>query len=115
MSRIDLYLNCFNDDKDPVKTFGDDNFLKDLSPQQTMWIRRKRGTSEIVEAAENYILPSKSFEERKHFNHKAQRNKKSREHGNSEKQKSLEKVKCFSCGDFGHYANKYPKKGTLAS
>jgi hypothetical protein len=27
----------------------------------------------------------------------------------------LEKVKCFSCGDFGNYANKCPKKGNLAS
>ena len=115
MSRIDMYLNRFIDEKDPMKTFREEYFLKALSPQQAQWIRRNKGTSEIVEAAEDYILPSKSFEDRKPLNHKAQGDKKSPEQGNSGKQKSLEKVKCFSCGDFGHYANKCPKKGSLAS
>jgi hypothetical protein len=84
--------------------------LKALSLQQAQWIRRNKGTSEIAEAVEDYILPSKSFEDRKPLNHKLQGDKKSPEKENSCKQKSLQKVKCFKCDDFGHYANKCPKK-----
>jgi NTP pyrophosphatase (non-canonical NTP hydrolase) len=73
MSRIDLYLNRFIDEKDPIKTFREEYFLKELSPQQAQWIRRNKGTSEIVEAAEDYILPSKSSEDRKPQSHSARR------------------------------------------
>ncbi|XP_062614536.1 uncharacterized protein LOC134276295 [Saccostrea cucullata] len=115
MSRIDLYLSRFIDEKDPVQKFREEYFLKALSPQQAQWIRRNKGSSELVEAAEDYILPTKSAEDRKLLNPKVLGEKKSQEQGNSGKQKSLEKVKCFSCGNFGHYANKCPKKGNLAS
>ncbi|XP_062586907.1 uncharacterized protein LOC134248532 [Saccostrea cucullata] len=115
MSRIDLYLSRFIDEKDPVQKFREEYFLKALSPQQAQWIRRNKGSSELVEAAEDYILPTKSAEDRKLQNPKVLGEKKSQEQGNSGKQKSLEKVKCFSCGNFGHYANKCPKKGNLAS
>ena len=115
MSRTDLYLNRFIDEKDPVKKFREEYFLKALSPQQAQWIRRNKGSSELVEAAEDYILPTKSAEDRKLQNPKVLDEKKSQEQGNSGKQKSLKKMKCFSCGNFGHYANKCPKKGNLAS
>jgi hypothetical protein len=82
MSKIDLYQNHI----DPMKTFREEYLLKALSPQQAQWIRRNKGTSEIVEAAEGCILPSKSFKDRKPLNHKARGDEKSPEQGNSGKQ-----------------------------
>lgn len=105
----------FIDEKDPVQKFREEYLLKALPPQQAQWIRRNKGSSEKVDAAEDYILPTKSLEDGKPLNHKALGENKSHEQENPGKRKSLEKVKCFSCGNFGHYANKCPKKGNLAS
>ncbi|KAL3865773.1 hypothetical protein ACJMK2_043128 [Sinanodonta woodiana] len=55
MARIDQHIKRFLDDRDPVICFCEDFFLKALPQEQAQWIRRNKGFSPIVEAAEDCI------------------------------------------------------------
>jgi hypothetical protein len=43
-----------------LKFFQEEYFLKALSSSEAQWIRRNKGGSTVVEAAEDYITPPKS-------------------------------------------------------
>lgn len=45
------------EDKDPIKTLHDEFLLKTLPPALAQWVRRNKGSSTFVEAAEDYIPP----------------------------------------------------------
>ncbi|KAK3107596.1 hypothetical protein FSP39_017989 [Pinctada imbricata] len=57
MSRINIYLKRCTEDKDPIEVLRDEFFLRALSPVQAQWVRRNKGSSSVVEAAEDYIPP----------------------------------------------------------
>ena len=75
MGKVDLYmlyLTRFCDDRDPLEYLREEFFLKALPLQQAQWIRRNKGSSSVVEAAEDYITPdhifNKNISDRKHPN-----------------------------------------------
>ena len=55
MARIDQHIKRFLNDRDPVICLREEFFLKALPQDQAQWIRRNKGSSPIVEAAEDYI------------------------------------------------------------
>ncbi|XP_062569214.1 uncharacterized protein LOC134231291 [Saccostrea cucullata] len=103
MSRIDMYLKRCIEEKDPIETLRDEFFLKALPSSQAQWVRRNKGSSSIVEAAEDYIPP-------KPIAQGFTGNGKPTGPGNGQNQSSHRKdVTCFKCNGKGHFANKCPK------
>ena len=64
-------------------------FLKALSPAQAQWIRRNKGSNSVVNAAEDYILPTIS-----------QKGSSSRE--NVRLHNNVDSRKCYNCDLIGH-------------
>ncbi|CAG2248608.1 unnamed protein product [Mytilus edulis] len=100
MARIIQNLNRCTKDKDPIKSLQEEFFLKALSPVQAQWVRRNKGSASVVEAAEDYIVPTKND---------YVQNDENRTDNN----------RCFKCKAIGHYARdcgkKDNKKGNTAS
>ncbi|CAG2187503.1 unnamed protein product [Mytilus edulis] len=75
-------------------------FLKALSPVQAQWVRRNKGSASVVEAAEDYIVPTKNDNVQNDENR-------------------TDNNRCFKCKAIGHYARDCEKKdkttGNLAS
>ena len=60
MARIVQCLDRCVKGKDVLKFFQEEYFLKALSSSEAQWVRRNKGSSTVVEAAEDYITPPKS-------------------------------------------------------
>lgn len=120
-SRIDKYLRRSIEDKDPIEILREEFFLKALPPAQAQWVRRNKGSSTVVEAAEDYIPPKgprevgpsqgftgngKGSGPSQGFtgNGKGSGPGNGQNHGNHRKD-----VICFKCNGKGHFANKCPK------
>ena len=58
MSKIDLYVSRFCQDRNPIECFKEEIFLSTLPIQQAQWIRRNKGSGTVVDAAEDYVLPN---------------------------------------------------------
>lgn len=100
MARIIQNLNRCTKDKDPIKSLQEEFFLKALSPVQAQWVRRNKGSASVVEAAEDYIVPTKNDNVQNDENR-------------------TDNNRCFKCKAIGHYARDCEKKdkttGNLAS
>jgi hypothetical protein len=58
MAKIQQSVNRFVGDEDPKVRLCEEFILKALSPAQAQWIRRNKGRNSVVDAAEDYILPT---------------------------------------------------------
>ncbi|CAG2248950.1 unnamed protein product [Mytilus edulis] len=101
MARIIQNLNRCTKDKDPIKSLQEEFFLMALSPVQAQWVRRNKGSASVVEAAEDYIVPTKNDNVQNDENR-------------------TDNNRCFKCKAVGHYARDCEKKkdkttGNLAS
>ncbi|VDI52933.1 Hypothetical predicted protein [Mytilus galloprovincialis] len=85
MARIIQNLNRCTKDKDPIKSLQEEFFLKALSPVQAQWVRRNKGSASVVEAAEDYIVPTKNDNVQNDENR-------------------TDSNRCFKCKAIGHYA-----------
>lgn len=120
-SIIDKYLRRSIEDKDPVEILREEFFLKALPPAQAQWVRRNKGSSTVVEAAEDYIPPkvprevgpSQGFTGNGKGSGPSQGftgNGKGSGPGNGQNRGNHRKdVICFKCNGKGHFANKCPK------
>ncbi|KAL3846829.1 hypothetical protein ACJMK2_017783 [Sinanodonta woodiana] len=55
MIKIDQHIKRCLNDRDPCICLRDELFIKTLPQEQAQWIRRNKGCSPVVEAAEDYI------------------------------------------------------------
>ena len=60
MTRIIQNINQCTKDKDPMKSLQENSFLKALSTVQVQWVRRNKSSTSVLEAAEDYIVPTKN-------------------------------------------------------
>jgi hypothetical protein len=94
-----------------LKFFQEEYFLKALSSSEAQWIRRNKGSSTVVEAAEDYITPPKSS----YQDTKGKPSHNSGNKRNESKESKLQNINCYKCGKLGHFANKCPGRINLAS
>ena len=91
MAKIHHSVNRFVGDEDPKVRLCEEFFLKALSPAQAQWIRRNKGSNSVVDAAEDYILPTIS-----------PKGSSSRE--NVRLHNNVDSRKCYNCDRIGHIA-----------
>ncbi|XP_033741736.1 uncharacterized protein LOC117328321 [Pecten maximus] len=66
MARIEQYLVRFLDSVEDTMDKFKEYFLSALPTSQAQWIRRNKGSSSVVEAAEDYILPERNVSKQTH-------------------------------------------------
>ena len=91
MAKIQQSVNRFIGDEDSKVRLCEEFFLKALSPAQAQWIRRNKGSNSVVDAAEDYILPTIS-----------PKGSSSRE--NVRLHNNVDSRKCYNCDRIGHIA-----------
>ncbi|KAK3091449.1 hypothetical protein FSP39_019925 [Pinctada imbricata] len=118
MSRINIYLKRCTEDKDPIEVLRDEFFLRALPPVQAQWVRRNKGSSSVVEAAEDYIPPKNRESGQSQgvtgigkgtgngVSGSGKTATSEPEKGNGNQRKD---IICFKCNGKGHFANKCPK------
>ncbi|KAK3098044.1 hypothetical protein FSP39_015559 [Pinctada imbricata] len=118
MSRINIYLKRCTEDKDPIEVLRDGFFLRALPPVQAQWVRRNKGSSSVVEAAEDYIPPKNRESGQSQgvtgigkgtgngVSGSGKTATSEPEKGNGNQRKD---IICFKCNGKGHFANKCPK------
>jgi hypothetical protein len=89
MAKIQQSVNRFVGDEDPKVRLCEYFFLKALSPAQAQLIRRNKGCNSVVDAAEDYILPTISP-------------KGSSSRGNVRLHNNVDSRKCYNGDRIGH-------------
>ncbi|KAL3855789.1 hypothetical protein ACJMK2_014989 [Sinanodonta woodiana] len=114
MARIDQHIKRFLDDRDPVICLCEEFFMKALPQEQAQWIRRNKGSSTIVEAAEDYIPANVQHQKQKNESHlnKSGKNNNMNIH-NTQQQAKLTSIsdqsnqknrQCYRCKQWEHIA-----------
>ncbi|CAC5369045.1 unnamed protein product [Mytilus coruscus] len=117
MARMIQNLNRCIKDKDPIKCLQEEFFLKALPPAQAQWVRRNKGSASVVEAAEDYRIPTKSDNQKKSNGYN--NNKRNDNVQNDKNRTKTDNNRCFKCKAIGHYerdcGKKDKKTGNIAS